>query len=619
MSALALSVLLSLVSAVAYAGGAIVQERVAESSPGEQYAPLRRPGWWAAVGLNGLGGLLHVVALAYGPLSLVQPLGALTIVVALPMAALFVGRKAGSTAWRGAIMATVGLAGLLSLVAAADARSLDTAQRVAVAVVTAAAVVALTIAARAAHRHPAVRSMLLATASGVAFGMSSVFTKTVAVDWTGGVSPADVPSLAVIGVLATAGMLLSQASYRGAGLAAPLATLTVVNPVVAAAVGITMFGETFRYGTTGTVLALSCGVVAAGGLILLTTERLAQDRPERAGTGLEVAGTGLVPADTGLADRDLTTPVILPGPARGTAGGGKRLPEPVGAVSGSGGSLAGVVGSLPGSGVGPSDPSVVPRDDLLAVVGTSLQGLGASASLEGLGASAGPVGASPGAGALSESVGALPGVGGAMPDTGGAMPGSEGAMPGRRGAIAPENPRAAVGSRTAGAAPAGAAAPRTAGLPVAVGTLAETTRAQPETGVALPETVGAPPIAVGTLAETTDTLPGSTGTGTPSDTRGTLPETVGAPPIAVGSLSKALGGAGGARAGGTGAGRDGEEPVSVPRPLAADGLRAGPDVTYESGEASADSDERVLSYVPFFGIPYVALPTVDRHRRRVRS
>ncbi|WP_460071639.1 DMT family transporter [Streptomyces sp. YKOK-I1] len=274
MSALALSVVLSLVSAVAYASGAIVQEQVAVSSPDGEYAPLRRPGWWAAVVLNGLGGLLHVVALAYGPLSLVQPLGALTIVFALPMAALFVGRRAGATAWRGAIMATVGLAGLLSLVGASDAQSLSTAQRVSVAVVTAGAVVALMVAGRAAHRHPAVRSMLLATASGIAFGMSSVFTKTVAVDWTGGVSTADVPSLAVIGVLATAGMLLSQASYRGAGLAAPLATLTVVNPVVAAAVGITMFGETFRYGTTGTVLALGCAVVAAGGLILLTTERL---------------------------------------------------------------------------------------------------------------------------------------------------------------------------------------------------------------------------------------------------------------------------------------------------------------------------------------------------------
>ncbi|MFD7686814.1 DMT family transporter [Streptomyces sp. NPDC059781] len=337
MSALALSVLLSFVSAVAYAGGAIVQEQVAVSSPGaQQYAPLRRPGWWAAVALNGLGGLLHVVALAYGPLSLVQPLGALTIVFALPMAALFVGRKAGATAWRGAIMATVGLAGLLSLVGASDAQSLDTAQRVAAALGTAGAVVALMVAARAVHRHPAVRSILLATASGVAFGMSSVFTKTVAVDWTGGVSAADLPSLAVIGVLATAGMLLSQASYRGAGLAAPLATLTVVNPVVAAAVGITMFGETFRYGTTGTVLALSCGVVAAGGLILLTTERLSREHQEArtaegsaaesapeavpAGADEQPAADPADPAERLLAALELPEDVRLPSPVPAPGG-----------------------------------------------------------------------------------------------------------------------------------------------------------------------------------------------------------------------------------------------------------------------------------------------------------
>ncbi|WP_107397802.1 DMT family transporter [Streptomyces acidiscabies] len=283
MSALALSVVLSLISAVAYAAGAIVQEQVALSSPSAspgQYAPLRRPAWWGAVALNGMGGVLHVVALAYGPLSLVQPLGALTIVFALPMAALIVKQRAGATAWRGALMATVGLAGLLALVGSSDSQSLTTPERIAVATATAGAVAALMVAARAVHRHPAVRAMLLATASGIAFGMSSVFTKTVAVDWSGGVTAGDLPTLVLIGVLATAGMLLSQASYRGAGLAAPLSTLTVVNLVVAAAVGITMFGETFRYGATGTALALGCGVVAAGGLILLTTERLAREHSQ---------------------------------------------------------------------------------------------------------------------------------------------------------------------------------------------------------------------------------------------------------------------------------------------------------------------------------------------------
>lgn len=275
MSALTLAVLLSLVSAVAYAGGAILQERVAVSTPESRYAPLRRGVWWVAIALNGLGALLHVVALAYGPLSLVQPLGALTIVFALPMAALFAGRKAGATAWRGAIMATVGLAGLLSLTQSADAQSLDDAERFMVGLVTAGAVVTLMVVAHAVHRHPVVRSVLLAGAAGVAFGIASVFTKTVAVDWEANEPlTQQLPSLAVIAVLASAGVLISQASYRGAGLAAPLSTVTVVNPVVAAAVGLTLFGESFRYGAAGTAVALGFGVVAAGGLILLTTERI---------------------------------------------------------------------------------------------------------------------------------------------------------------------------------------------------------------------------------------------------------------------------------------------------------------------------------------------------------
>ncbi|KPI18477.1 protein of unknown function DUF803 [Actinobacteria bacterium OK074] len=338
MSALALSVLLSFVSAVAYAGGAIIQEQVAVSST-EHFAPLRRASWWAAIALNGLGGLLHVVALAYGPLSLVQPLGALTIVFALPMAALFVGRKAGSTAWRGAIMATVGLAGLLSLVGSGgDSHSLSGLQRVAVALVSGGAVLALMAAGRAAHRHPAMRSVLLATGSGIAFGMSSVFTKTLTVDWDDAVTVATLLTLVVTGVFAVAGVLLSQAAYRGAGLAAPLAVLTVVNPVVAAAVGITMFGETFRYGVTGTMLALGCGVVAAGGLVLLTTERLAGERrtARRAATAAPDGAPETVAATSAVA---ATEPV--PDPA--AAGDPSAPAAPTGSLT----SVEALLASLP--------------------------------------------------------------------------------------------------------------------------------------------------------------------------------------------------------------------------------------------------------------------------------
>ncbi|MFI6729343.1 DMT family transporter [Streptomyces sp. R-74717] len=327
MSSLALSVLLSLVSAVAYAAGAIVQERVATAGDGRSLAPLRNRVWWAAVALNGVGAVLHVVALAYGPLSLVQPLGALTIVFALPMAALFVRRRAGAIAWRGAIMATVGLAGLLALTGNAESHTLSGPDQLTLAGVTLGAVAALFLISKGLHR-PVVRSVILAGAAGVAFGIASVFTKTVAVQWTSGATGAGMPPLLAIGTFAAAGLLLSQAAYRGAGLTAPLATVTVVNPVIAAVVGITMFDEQFRHGTAGTMLALACGVVAAGGLILLTTERLGAEHragqpagseyPDALGDGADAepgAGGIAEPAVGPARPAETQKVVVLPEPA----------------------------------------------------------------------------------------------------------------------------------------------------------------------------------------------------------------------------------------------------------------------------------------------------------------
>ncbi|MEU8760294.1 DMT family transporter [Streptomyces sp. NPDC048659] len=290
MSPLLLSVLLALVSAVAYAAAAIVQERVADAADGPRYAPLRVPAWWGSVLLNGLGAALHVAALAYGPLSLVQPLGALTIVFALPMAALFVGRRAGRRAWRGALMATAGLAGLLSLTGGDGSGTLAADERHLLAAGTFGVVVVLFVLARVVGRS-VLRSVILAAAAGVSFGIASVFTKTVAEVWTPGAPLAEWASLLTLSALAVTGLLLSQASYRGAGLAAPLATVTVVNPVVAATVGLTLFGESFRYGTAGAVAALICGAVTAGGLVQLTLDRLdraAGARSEGNAPGAEV-------------------------------------------------------------------------------------------------------------------------------------------------------------------------------------------------------------------------------------------------------------------------------------------------------------------------------------------
>jgi drug/metabolite transporter (DMT)-like permease len=272
MSALMWSVVLSLVSAVAYAGGAIVQERVASVRGGS--VPLGDPVWWSAVLLNGLGAALHVAALALGPLSVVQPMGALTIVFALPMAALFVGRAAGDrNAWRGALLATAGLAGLLALVSGSGTRTPSGGERIALLAVTAGVLALLLAVSRMPRTPAAVRAAALATGAGVAHGLASVFTKAVAADQSDGFVLAGLPSVGAVLALSAAGLVLSQSAYHVGGLHAPLATLTVVNPVAATVVGLVLFGESFRMGAVGAVLAAGCGLVAVAGLALLSAGR----------------------------------------------------------------------------------------------------------------------------------------------------------------------------------------------------------------------------------------------------------------------------------------------------------------------------------------------------------
>jgi hypothetical protein len=97
-----------------------------------------------------------------------------------------------------------------------------------------------------------------------------------------------------------------------------------------------------------------------------------------------------------------------------------------------------------------------------------------------------------------------------------------------------------------------------------------------------------------------------------------LPEAVGVASVGMSTPAKATG-VGAGDLGGAGQGPSGDMAVTVPAAAVAD----GPEVTYESGEpsvsAEVSSGERPLSYVAFYGIPYVAMPTVDRHRRRIRS
>ncbi|MER7571120.1 hypothetical protein [Streptomyces sp. NPDC126514] len=275
MNATLIAVILSLFSAVAYAAAAVAQERLASRSAGSGVLRLLgSSAWWSTVGLNATGALLHVVALKYGPLTVVQPLGALTLVAAVPLGARVAGRRVSAVEWRGTALTLLGLAAILATASgSAPDDVLSPSEAVAVAGVTA---VLIGVLGRPGKR----RGLRHATASGVASGVASALTQTVTVaatDRSGSLLSMQVIGVAlVVAAFAAGGLLLSQSAYRD-GLDAPLALVTLSNPVAAALIGLALLGERLQGGATGALLALAGAGLAGRGVVLLTRATPATD------------------------------------------------------------------------------------------------------------------------------------------------------------------------------------------------------------------------------------------------------------------------------------------------------------------------------------------------------
>ncbi|RSS33512.1 DMT family transporter [Streptomyces sp. WAC08241] len=376
-----LAVLLSLVSAAGYALAAVAQSRLAAASPaapdghGALRALLARGQWWWAVGLNAAGALAHVAALHYGPLTLVQPLGALTLVAALPLGAYRARRRVTRTEWRGALWTLAGLVGLVAVTGpAAPGEALSLRESLVVAAAT-----ALLIAALAPGRHHgsggrAGRGLGHATASGIASGVASALTQTLTAALARDL-PGTEPTwwqTALLAVLisgfATGGLLLSQAAYRG-GLAAPLAVVNLSNPAAAAVIGVVLLGETFRAGAWGWCAAAGASLIAARGVVLLTKGGSGGTGDTGAGGAAEnggavgvgvVAGAGAVAGPVGRTGAGAGG-LVAAGAVAGLAGrtGAGAAPE--------GNAGAGAAGGLPAARIaGLAAPEVEPAGVPLA-------------------------------------------------------------------------------------------------------------------------------------------------------------------------------------------------------------------------------------------------------------
>lgn len=269
-------VLAALAAAACFAAASVAQHRAAARvEPSRPLDPrlllrlLRQPLWLVGGGADVAGLLLQVVALAKAPVVLVQPLLVAALLLAVPLAAALDRRRPVRAEVAGVLLCT---AGLLTFLAVAQARPGRSAVPFAAALptlgVAGAVAVAVTVSVRRIRPGPG-RAVVLAAGCGVLYGVSSALIKLVTAElahpWR---ALGSWPLIAVV-VVGGAGLLLNQNAFQAGALAAPLATLTIVEPVTAAVVGLVLLGE--RVATGAAHLAAYAGIVVAvvAGVLLL--------------------------------------------------------------------------------------------------------------------------------------------------------------------------------------------------------------------------------------------------------------------------------------------------------------------------------------------------------------
>ncbi len=261
------SAVLAVFSVLAYAAGAVQQLRLARRQRSSTTA------WCWALGLNLTGAVLHVMALRYGPLSIVQPIGALTLVVALAASAGVFHHRIRVSQWWGTILTVAAVAGLAAVSRPAHHARQLTNNNTAVILGLGTVVTAVLLVIAARTRRPLLRSLSYSTIAGLSFAVGSALAQTLALKltqlgWERVVSVATILQVAAVMVAAGAGMVAVQASYRF-GMAAQLGTNTFVDAAGSYIIGVTLLGEQRLAGAVGTVMVVVAGFTAAAGLFLL--------------------------------------------------------------------------------------------------------------------------------------------------------------------------------------------------------------------------------------------------------------------------------------------------------------------------------------------------------------
>ena len=247
---------------------------------------LRRRTWLLGIAADIAAVAVQAVALHFGAVALVQPV----LVAGLPVAALlsarWTRRRLTGLEGLGLVLSTGGLLLLAPATATTSlgghpGRSAATLAGVVLALATGALLLL-------AHRRPRVAPAATGIAAGAVTGAGSVLLAVCAgrTGDLGGLFTSFAPYAAV--VVGLLGLLLAQAAFQTGSLGAPLAALSVVEPLVAVTLAVTVLHEHLPGGAGDRAAAIAGALLAVVGVLALT------HRPAGSGSAGPVAGDRLL-------------------------------------------------------------------------------------------------------------------------------------------------------------------------------------------------------------------------------------------------------------------------------------------------------------------------------------
>ncbi|MGI3779386.1 MAG: DMT family transporter [Janthinobacterium lividum] len=250
---------------------------------------VRHPAWlWGVVQL-GLGGGLHVAALALAPITLVQPVGVLAVPVTVVATAITLRRRPSrSQAW-GTVLSVAGVAALSLVLLVPPVRPpmLPPWSALALGVGTVLAGCAVVALASFGTRAPAlVRCVSRALVAAVLYGMNAVMIRTLGQVLHGPpgagpsahLAPAPVPTALVvtaivgIAVVLPLGIWATQSAYLFGSPQVVTCCLILIDPLAAVIAGRALLHDGAAFTGLTLAAAVACSLVATAGVVLLARD-----------------------------------------------------------------------------------------------------------------------------------------------------------------------------------------------------------------------------------------------------------------------------------------------------------------------------------------------------------